>query len=242
MASRAATPATTPIRRALGVLGNERLTATAGLVVLLLSAAELVTVVALGTLLPEHIVIGMLLAGPIVVKLGSTGWRFLRYYTRAAPYVRKGPPLPILRLLAPLLAISTITLIASGILLALVGPGSGLLLDAHVLSFLIWTVCLVVHAVAYAPAALGWFRREVAARRGAPQVPGRAGRLATNVIGVVAGIVGAVVVLPASSAWNGWGGESGTKFVILAAVGSAVALVLVRWINRTTWGRGNQRP
>ena len=227
-------------RRALGVLGNERLTATAGLVILLLAAAELVTVVLLGRLLPEHIVIGMLLAGPIVVQLVSTGWRFARYYTRSGPYVRKGPPLPVLRLLAPLLAISTIVLIASGIALALVGPGSGLLLDAHVLSFLVWTVCMVVHAVAYVPSAFAWFRGELAARSAGPRVRGRGARLGLNVLGVLAGIVGAVLILPASSAWNGWGGESGTKFVLLAAVGSAVAVVLVRWINRTQWGRGDR--
>src|SRR5947208_3613748 len=64
-----------------GVIGNERLTALAGAVLLVLIVVELVTVANLRAGLAVHVLIGVLLAGPLAVKLGSTGYRFLRYYT-----------------------------------------------------------------------------------------------------------------------------------------------------------------
>jgi hypothetical protein len=36
---------------------------------------------------------GLVLIPPILVKLGSTGYRFARYDTRAPAYLKKGPPL-----------------------------------------------------------------------------------------------------------------------------------------------------
>ena len=60
-----------------GVVGNERLTALAGAVLLVLILVELVSSANLHALLPLHIFVGVLLAGPLVVKLGSTGYRFL---------------------------------------------------------------------------------------------------------------------------------------------------------------------
>src|SRR5438132_6062073 len=91
-----------------GVIGNERLTALAGAVLLVLILVELVSSANLHALLPLHIFVGVLLAGPLVVKLGSTGYRFLRYYTRSPAYVRSGPPRLLLRVLAPLLVVTTV--------------------------------------------------------------------------------------------------------------------------------------
>jgi hypothetical protein len=62
-----------------GVVGNERLTALAGAVLLVLIVVELVTSVRLRMLLSAHVVAGVVLAGPLAVKLGSTGYRFVRY-------------------------------------------------------------------------------------------------------------------------------------------------------------------
>ena len=80
--------------------GNEQLTAMTGAVLLVLLAAEGVTIAAIvlrHQLLTLHFFIGFLMIGPVLLKLGSTGYRFVRYYTGAAPYVRKGPPAPLLR-------------------------------------------------------------------------------------------------------------------------------------------------
>jgi len=62
-----------------GVEGNERLTASAGALLLLLLVAEGVTILFIGPLLSAHVFIGMLLIPPVALKLGVTGWRFARY-------------------------------------------------------------------------------------------------------------------------------------------------------------------
>jgi hypothetical protein len=98
------------------------LTGLAGAVLLVLIVVELATVPTLGALLSTHVVVGVLLAGPLLVKLGSTGYRFVRYYTRSPAYVRKGPPRLPLRLLAPLLVVTTLVVIGSGIGLVVTGP------------------------------------------------------------------------------------------------------------------------
>src|SRR5437870_11573929 len=84
------------------VVGNERMTALAGAVLLVLILVELVSAVILRTLLSVHVFVGVLLAGPLVVKLGSTGNRFLRYYTGSPAFVRRGPPRLALPGMAPL--------------------------------------------------------------------------------------------------------------------------------------------
>jgi hypothetical protein len=120
------------------VLANERLTAAAGAVLLVLFAAEVPTVPTLRTLLSVHFFVGVLLAGPLAVKMGSTGWRFLRYYTGSPAYRRRGPPPPALRALAPLLVASTLVLIGSGVALAVTGHAPQALVVLHVVSFLAW--------------------------------------------------------------------------------------------------------
>src|SRR5215470_6960681 len=74
------------------VVGNERLTALAGAVLLVLLLVDIASSASLHALLPMHIFVGVLLAGPLVVKIGSTSYRFLRYYTGSPAYVRRGPP------------------------------------------------------------------------------------------------------------------------------------------------------
>ncbi|TMF52500.1 MAG: hypothetical protein E6I32_00570, partial [Chloroflexi bacterium] len=85
------------------VVGNERMTTLAGAVLLVLIVVELVTVPSLRALLSVHVFVGVLLAGPLTVKIGSTGYRFLRYYTGSPAFVRKGPPRLALRVLSPLI-------------------------------------------------------------------------------------------------------------------------------------------
>ena len=58
------------------------------LVVLL--AVEGATIPLLRPLLSVHIFVGMLLLGPVALKLAATGYRFSRYYARYAEYVERG--------------------------------------------------------------------------------------------------------------------------------------------------------
>jgi hypothetical protein len=132
-----------------GTDGNERLTSTVGLVLVVLLVVEAATTLLLSTFLPVHLFLGLLLLPPIVLKLASTGWRFIRYYTGSAPYRLKGPPELLLRMLAPLLVAATFVLFGTGVAFLIAGHGGGLLLTAHVVSFVIWGVLMIVHVLAY---------------------------------------------------------------------------------------------
>src|SRR5215472_1214189 len=133
-----------------GVMGNERLTTLSGVALLLLIVVELVTVANQRAGLSLHVLLGVLLAGPLAVKLGSTGYRFLRYYTRAPAYLRKGPPHLPLRVLAPPLLATTLVVIGSGIGLVVTGPlHPGPLLLVHGMSTLLWLPLIAIHVFAY---------------------------------------------------------------------------------------------
>jgi hypothetical protein len=138
-----------------GVIGNERLTALAGAVLLVLILLEIVSSANLHALLPLHIFVGVFLAGPLVVKLGSTGYRFVRYYTKSPAYVRSGPPRLPLRVLAPLLLVTTLAVVGSGIGLVVAGPAqAGLLRPLHSVSVVLW-LALIAALLLY-PGAAPW--------------------------------------------------------------------------------------
>jgi hypothetical protein len=129
--------------------GNERLTATIGLVLVGLLGVEAATTLSLHDLLAMHVFLGMVLLPVVALKLASTGWRFARYYTRNTEYRLKGPPRLLLRALAPLLVASTVVLFGTGVAFLVVGRGGGLLLTAHAASFVVWGVLVALHTLAY---------------------------------------------------------------------------------------------
>lgn len=130
--------------------GNERLTAMTGAVLLVLFTAECFTTLMMGSLLDLHFFLGMLLLGPVALKIGSTLWRFIRYYTGSEPYVRKGPPAPLQRVLGPILVITSVAVLASGVMLAIVGPANTWE-QVHQDSFYLWLIVVIIHVAAYAP-------------------------------------------------------------------------------------------
>ncbi|MBO0687405.1 MAG: hypothetical protein J2P45_30005, partial [Candidatus Dormibacteraeota bacterium] len=132
------------------VEGNARLTGLAAVVLLVLLAAEGFTILRIGRLLAPHIFIGILLVPLVVLKLGSTGYRFVRYYTGDSDYRRAGPPSPLLRLVGPVVVLSTVVLFASGIELWLFGARFGLLwVTAHKLGFVVWFCAMTVHVLGH---------------------------------------------------------------------------------------------
>lgn len=133
-----------------GVEANARLTGTTAAILLVLLAAEGATLVSVRRLLTPHVFIGMLLIPPIAVKIGSTLWRFARYYRGDTAYRRKGPPHWILRLLGPFVTVLTVALFASGILV-LVGPPSlhNQAFFVHKVSFILWFGALTIHVLGH---------------------------------------------------------------------------------------------
>jgi hypothetical protein len=148
---------TTPSGRAArsgGAEGNERLTVMTGAVLLILLAVECYTILRIGRLLTLHVFLGMLLLGPVALKAGSVLYRFVRYYAGSAPYRRKGPPALPLRLLGPVIMLSTACVFGSGIMLAVTGPSYGPpsgWLVVHRISFLVWAFFIAMHVLAHVP-------------------------------------------------------------------------------------------
>lgn len=188
--------------RAGGPAGNERLTASTGAVLVLLLAAEGVTIVFIGSLLSAHVFIGMLLIGPVALKLASTGYRFVRYYAGSRLYRGKGPPATPLRLLAPVVVLSTVAVFATGVALLLVGRRVPALVTVHKVSFIVWLAFTAVHVLAY----IWRVPRLTAAdwrgsRSPAPVVGGSLGRRLALAGVLVGGVVLALATLPLAAPW-----------------------------------------
>jgi len=132
-----------------GVAGNARLTGAAAAALLVLLAAEGATIPFIGQLLGPHIFIGLLLIPPVLLKMGSTGYRFARYYTQAGSYAEKGPPPLGLRALAPGVVLTTLALFGTGVALFVAGPPSETLIFAHKLSFFAWVALMTLHVLGH---------------------------------------------------------------------------------------------
>jgi len=186
------------------VVANERLTALTGAVLLVLILVELVTSAYLRALMSAHIFVGVLLAAPLVIKLASTGYRFVRYYSGSIPFVRRGPPrLPLRVLAVPLVAI-TIVLFGSGFGLLLAGPAQpGPLLALHNVGTLIWLPMIVIHALAYLRRLPPVVTADLAWRPSSRSDGGRF-RLGLNILAVFGGAAAAMLVLPMDAPWVVW--------------------------------------
>ena len=188
------------LRRLGGPDGNARLTGMTASVLIVLLAIEGVTILFLRPLLSVHIFVGMLLIPPVLLKLGTTGWRFARYYLGAAAYRAKGPPALLMRMLGPLLVVATAALFSTGVALIALGPheGRGIMLGLHKASFIVWLVVTGFHVLVYAsrlPRLLtGDFRPRQ--RIGGAQL--RRGALATA---LVAGATLAAATFPLAGPW-----------------------------------------
>lgn len=189
--------------RAGGADGNERLTTAAGALLLVLLAAEGVTILSVHRLLTLHFFLGTLLAGPVALKIGTTCYRFARYYAGAPAYLRKGPPPVLLRLLGPVVVLTSCGVIGTGIALAFAGPGAGrgLWLLAHKALFVLWFGTMTVHVIGHMPALA----------RMATETPGRTAAVAGSAAmrwGLLAASLGGGLILAASTvhlavAWQG---------------------------------------
>jgi hypothetical protein len=189
------------VRRVLrgGIEGNARLTATTGVVLLALLAAEGVTILDIRPLLSVHVFVGLMLIPPVALKLAATGYRLLRYYARAGEYLQKGPPMLLMRMLiAPGLVAATLGVLATGVALLVIGPGGSAVLGLHQASFIVWLGAFGIHVLVYVLRV----PRLVAADWGrAAGTPGAKLRLGIVVFALVLGLTLALAVLPAADPW-----------------------------------------
>ena len=144
------------------VEANARLTGAAGIVILILLIAELVTVVlGAASVLSLHVAIGLILVPPVLVKLASTTWRMVNYYLGAAAYVHRGPPRRLDRVLAAILSLAIVLLLTSGITL-LLGPSSihQNALQVHKVTFYLALLLIFAHLTQHLTQALRLVARD----------------------------------------------------------------------------------
>ena len=184
-----------------GVEGNEKLTAMTGAILLLGFAVEGFTIVSIHGLIVMHFVVGFLLIGPVILKIASTVYRFARYYTGSRPYIRKGPPAPILRVLGPLVVLTSLAVLGTGVMLAVVGPGNaGPWLFLHKATFVLWFGAMTIHVLSYAPK----LPRILSARQpdnGQP-VPGGPARWLALTAALAVGVGVAAATMHMSASWS----------------------------------------
>ncbi len=207
------------------VVGNERMTGLAGAVLLVLILIELVSAAILRTLLSIHVFAGVLLAGPLVVKLGSTFWRFLRYYTGSPAFVRRGPPHLALRVMAPLLIVTTLVVIGSGIGLVVTGPlSAGPLLPLHGFSVLVWLPLIALHGFAHIRRVPRLVTDDWSNPSSKNLAKGRGRRLGMNLGALLAGAVAAILLFPGAASWIVWS-QTNAKIPAPMIVGLLVAIL-----------------
>lgn len=188
-----------------GTEGNEILTSATAVVLVALLIAEGVTILLLGDLLTEHMFIGIVLIPPVLLKLGSTGYRFARYYTGARPYREKGPPLLPLRLLAPVLVALTLLVFSTGVALLIIGHRSDLVLGLHKVSFIVWGGFFAVHFLWHLPRVWRSLSANWSASR-RERVPGSLLRGALLSASIGGGLVLALALLSLIESWHRFAG------------------------------------
>jgi hypothetical protein len=186
-----------------GPEGNEQLTAGVSVVLLVALAVIGLTILRIRQLISVHLFVGLLLLGPVALKMASTGYRFTRYYTHSLRYREKGPPEPLLRAIAPMVVVTTVTVFVSGIVLLFLGPRHrGPWLSIHKVSFIVWLVFTGVHVLGHVAKLPGQLRAaDPEARALSRASPGDAGRLIALAGALVAGLVLALVLLPRFGVW-----------------------------------------
>lgn len=184
----------------MGVEGNARMTGVLGALLLVALAVEGVTVPGVSELFTLHVFVGLFVIPVVCLKLATTGYRFLHYYRGTAAYRRKGPPHPILRIAAPLVVVSTISLLGTGIVSLAVGPRhSDTWVTLHQGSFIVWFAAMTVHVLGHL---LETWRLTTAEVRADPPVPRRGLRISLVVVSLVVGLALGIASLGWTSAWR----------------------------------------
>jgi hypothetical protein len=178
------------LRHDPSVESNARLTGYAAVVLLIPLATEVFTGVRPGLL--AHALIGFLLVPLVLLKLGSVGYRFVRYYSGDPRYLAAGPPEIVLRLIGIPLVLLTVALFGTGTELWLFGFRFGeQWLTWHKAVFVLWFLAMTVHVVAY------WRRApELAIADARARLGGALERRSLLIASLVVGAALAVAMLP----------------------------------------------
>ena len=184
-----------------GTLGNEILTSATGLALIGLIVVEVVTIIDIAGLTGTHMFIGLVLIPPVLLKLGTTGYRAIRYYSGSVSYRALGPPLMLLRVTAPVFVAAMLVILVTGVVLLADGHKAGGVLEIHKVSFIVWIVLLGVHLLAYFVRALRLVLADLRVTKG-DVAPGVGIRTMLLVSALGGGVALASVLLPTIHHWR----------------------------------------
>jgi hypothetical protein len=192
------------IDRPVGPSGNEHFTALLGAILFVLLAAEGITIITLGMLVVPHIILGFAIIGPLLFKIGSTLYRFARYYTGSPSYRRAGPPAPFPRIIGPLVLVLSVAVVATGAaLVAVPGADRSTVYSWHKATFIAWFIVMTGHVLWYVWRVPRIVRDDVVPRTSADVIAGRGWRLAGLAAALLLGVVIAVLTAHLAAPWNG---------------------------------------
>jgi hypothetical protein len=184
----------------LGVESNSRITGVLGAVLFIVLAVEGVTIWDVRTMLSLHVFIGFFVIPVVCVKLATTSYRAFHYYRGTSAYRRKGPPHPLLRILAPIVIVSTVSMLLFGVVTLAVGPNHREpWITLHQGSFIVWLVATAVHVLGHLLETWHLTRDEL---RGKPPVPRRGTRLLVVGAGMAVGLALGIASLKWTGAWT----------------------------------------
>lgn len=175
---------------------NRQITSLTGAVLIPLLGLVFLTGLAMDVYWHVHYVIGFVLIPVVALKVATTGYRAIAYYTGRGAYRAAGPPEVLLRSLAPVVVISTITALVTGVALWARHSRTGALSTLHTDSAVICAGTVGVHVLAYVPRAV---TESLSALR---TMRSRAGsiRVAIVIVVLVAGVALAAVTY-SSGTW-----------------------------------------
>ncbi len=190
---------TTAAVNSANVEGNARITGALGAAIFVLLFVEGLTILRVERYMGLHVFLGTLIIVFVVLKIASTTYRFVRYYVGQRDYVRKGPPPPLLRVLGPIVTVTTAAVLATGFG-ALLAGNSHWLVPAHKASFIVWFVAMTLHVLGHAletPALAfaDW-------RRSGRETRGTRARLSLLAAAVVVGVPVAMLSLRWAHHWQ----------------------------------------
>ncbi len=188
-----------------GTVGNERLTAATGILLVVLLAVIGVTLLRLRPLISVHLFVGLVLIPVVCLKLASTGYRFVRYYTSDPAYRKRGAPPILLRVSAPIVVATSLAVLATGVALLFLGPeSSGTLRAAAQGEFhRVGRHSLPCTFSGTCPTYKRFFSPIAAVASSTTDMPpARAGESSRSSARCVAGVVLAIVLIPHFGAWT----------------------------------------
>jgi hypothetical protein len=185
-----------------GVEGNSRLTASTGLVLTGLLLVEGFTILNVRGYITLHTFIGLALIGPLALKTATTFYRFARYYTNRPGYVQRGAPALLLRVLGPVVVLSSVAVIATGVALLADHGRSNFWLMLHKASFVVWIIVTGIHFLGHILEAARDTARDLRRSGSDPARRHRVLRLLTLAGCVAIGLAIAAAFTPSAATWH----------------------------------------